>query len=68
MREPDALLLTDAARHRRVQAEHVTHGLGAVDGDEHALLDIYPRSTRLLSSVVATVAFSVEPSHSPSGA
>ena len=39
-----ALLVTHAALHRRVDAEHVADGLaqrlGAVDDDEHALLDV----------------------------
>ena len=39
-----ALLVADAALHRRVDAEHVADGLaqrlGAVDDDQHALLDI----------------------------
>jgi len=64
-------LVANAALHRRVDAEHVAHGLAqrliAVEHDEHALLDIQPALDEVRQHVVATVAFSVEPSRSPSG-
>ena len=66
-----ALLVADAALDRRVDAEDVADGLaqrlGAVEDDEHALLDVQAALDEVREQRVATVAFSVEPSHSPSG-
>jgi hypothetical protein len=57
--------------HQRLLAEHVLDRaadcLPAVDDKEDRLLGIQPRSTRSDNSERASVAFSVEPSHSPSG-
>jgi hypothetical protein len=63
-------LVPHTALHRRV-AEHVAdrlpERLGAVDHEQDPLFGVEARSTRSDSSAVATVAFSVEPSQSPSG-
>src|SRR3954453_14756386 len=64
-------LVAHAALDRGVDAEHVADGLperlGTVADDQYALLDVKAALDEVASSVVETVAFSVEPSHSPSG-
>ena len=66
-----SLLVTVTPMHQRLLAEHVldrpAQGLPAVNDEQDRLLGIEPRSTKSASSERARFAFSVEPSHSPSG-
>src|SRR5439155_2162267 len=65
-----SFLVPQTALHGRLAedvADRLAERLGAVDHEEDPLGGSRPRSTRSESSAVATVAFSVEPSQSPSG-
>src|SRR5438552_2907651 len=70
MIEHVALLVLDAALHGHAVAEHLPDGLP--EGLDPSITNSMPcstsrpRSTRSASSAAATVAFSVEPPHSPS--
>src|SRR6266498_3791164 len=65
-----ALLVPQTALHGRLAedvADRLAQRLGAVDHEQDPCSGSRPRSTKSLKSAVATVAFSLPPSQSPSG-